>query len=354
MGPKVFISSTFYDLKFIREEIDEFVKNYKFETILFENGDIGYIPGKPLDESCYHYISKSDMVILIVGGEYGSPATDEAEDKFIEYMSITRKEFRAAKDAEVPIYVFILSEVDTEYWVYKKNFTEIENKKLKVNFHATKNINVFRFISEIRGYNNVVVNTFKKTSEIKDYLSGMWAGFFLHYLELLKTNKKNKKIENSLNTLKNNLDDINYMIDEVGKKLLGKTDTNSYEKIKEKQFLNNLKNVIANSFSIIPIFKTDPERKKFIAEFVTRLIEMLKNKTFHLYLSDDYEDVEKFYAEFKFDNVIIDNIKEGVELELSNYLEYMQKQNIKEFIINELEKDKKFCPIIYKINEKCK
>ena len=111
MGPKVFISSTYYDLKYIREDLSQFVKNYKFEAILFENGDIGYEPGKPLDESCYRYISKSDMVILIVGGLYGSPATGEIQDKFNEYMSITRKEFQAAKDADIPIFVFIDSEV---------------------------------------------------------------------------------------------------------------------------------------------------------------------------------------------------------------------------------------------------
>ena len=66
MKPRIFVSSTYYDLRYIREDIDQFVRGYRFETILFENGDIGYEPGKPLDEACYRYISKADMVILVV------------------------------------------------------------------------------------------------------------------------------------------------------------------------------------------------------------------------------------------------------------------------------------------------
>ena len=68
MKPKIFVSSTYYDLKYAREDLSNFINGYKFEPILFENGDIGYEPGKPLDESCYSNISKSDMVILLIGG----------------------------------------------------------------------------------------------------------------------------------------------------------------------------------------------------------------------------------------------------------------------------------------------
>jgi Domain of unknown function (DUF4062) len=38
--PKIFISSTFYDLKQIRSDLDNFVENLGYEPIRNEEGDI--------------------------------------------------------------------------------------------------------------------------------------------------------------------------------------------------------------------------------------------------------------------------------------------------------------------------
>ena len=46
MKPRIFISSTFYDLKYVREDISNFVKAHDFEPIMFEDGDIGYTPAR--------------------------------------------------------------------------------------------------------------------------------------------------------------------------------------------------------------------------------------------------------------------------------------------------------------------
>lgn len=339
MGPKVFISSTYYDLKYIREDLDQFVRGYRFETILFENGDIGYEPGKPLDESCYHYISKSDMVILVVGGLYGSPATGEQQDEFNEYMSITRKEFQAAKDADIPIFVFIDSDVDAEYSVYQKNYESIENQKISIAFNATKNVNVFRFIRSIRRYPNVVINTFKKSSDIKEYLANQWAGYFLNYLELRRENKRNKEIEDSLGLLKRKIDQINLMIDEVGKKLLTERETGDYEDIKKKQIISDIKNIILNSFTIVPLFQSSDEQKSFIESLVKKIASMMKDKTFYLYTAHDLEDQEKFYAMFKFDNAIIESIKPGTEFELKKYVGELQEESVQEGVVKEIIMD---------------
>lgn len=86
MKPRIFISSTFYDLKYIREHLANFVRSYGYEPILFEDGDIGYTPRKTLDSSCYESMRNSDMVILIIGGEYGSAASGENKDDFKEYI----------------------------------------------------------------------------------------------------------------------------------------------------------------------------------------------------------------------------------------------------------------------------
>ncbi|MDK7489347.1 DUF4062 domain-containing protein [Bacillus paranthracis] len=38
--PRVFISSTFYDLKYVREDIARCVRDLGYESILFEKGEI--------------------------------------------------------------------------------------------------------------------------------------------------------------------------------------------------------------------------------------------------------------------------------------------------------------------------
>lgn len=48
MKPRIFVSSTFYDLQYIREDLSNFIKAHDFDPIMFEDGDIGYTPGKPL------------------------------------------------------------------------------------------------------------------------------------------------------------------------------------------------------------------------------------------------------------------------------------------------------------------
>lgn len=47
MKPRIFISSTFYDLKYIREDLANFVRSYGYEPVLFEDGDIGYVQEEP-------------------------------------------------------------------------------------------------------------------------------------------------------------------------------------------------------------------------------------------------------------------------------------------------------------------
>jgi hypothetical protein len=94
--PRVFISSTFYDLRHIRSSLEGFIERLGYEAILSEKGKISYNPDLPLDESCYREASKADIFVLIVGGCYGSPASEENIDagpEFYErYESITKKE----------------------------------------------------------------------------------------------------------------------------------------------------------------------------------------------------------------------------------------------------------------------
>jgi len=126
MKPRVFVSSTYYDLKYIRNNIERFINQYGFESVLFESGNVYFDQNQELDISCYNEVKLCHMMLLIIGGRYGAPSSEEKQAEFIEgyeknYISITRKEFREAVSNNIPIFIFIDKNVYSEYHTFKKN-----------------------------------------------------------------------------------------------------------------------------------------------------------------------------------------------------------------------------------------
>lgn len=238
MKPRVFVSSTFYDLKYVREDIANFIKAHDFEPIMFEDGDIGYTPGKPLDKSCYETMRSADMVILIIGGNYGSPSsTDESvsEVDFGEYVSITRKEFKTAVDLGIPIFAFIEASVNVEYNIYELNKKNIQNNIANFKFSATKDINVFSFISEIKSIGNISITEFKKPSEIKDFLGKQWADMFKNYLRFLMEKEQGTKMHYSIDELCSSVKEMQILINGLFEKTFNNQKEIQYDSLKQEQ-----------------------------------------------------------------------------------------------------------------------
>lgn len=182
MQPSIFVSSTFYDLKYVRESLCNFIKNKGYTPVLSNNGDIGYSSNIPLDVSCYEAVSNCHMTVLIVGGEYGSAATGEDDsNKFNEYLSITRKEFRKANESNISIFSFVSQGVMNEYNIYRENKDNIEKGILNIKFKETKNINVFRFIEELYSL-HIPVFEFNDVNSIERTLEKQWADMLRKYL----------------------------------------------------------------------------------------------------------------------------------------------------------------------------
>lgn len=281
MKPRIFISSTFYDLKYIREDLANFVRSYGYEPILFEDGDIGYIPGKTLDSSCYESMRNSDMVILIIGGEYGSAASGEKKEGFKEYMSVTRNEFRAAVESGIPIFVMIDKKVMAEYGVYEANYDDIEKENRMMAFPATKNINVFRFIKEIKGIVTLPIQEFERSADIKGFINKQWADMFKNYLSSLRNERENKKIESSVNEMKTLIQKMNVMLDSVGKNVLSKENPKEYEAVIYKQEILDFCNTLIQTFKWEKdkIDKYLDKRQDFITNLLRCLLD-LNSKNF--------------------------------------------------------------------------
>lgn len=189
--PRIFVSSTYYDLKHIRSSLELFIESVGYDPVLSEKGDIAYTPDQALDESCYREAASCDIFVMVIGGRYGSEASSDrkrADRKFFErYDSITRKEFESAYDSDVPTFILVESGVYSEYQTYLKN-----KGNKTVRYAHVDSANIFLLIDDlISKPRNNPISTFEKSTQIEAWLREQWAGLFR---ELLKSRSQQKQL----------------------------------------------------------------------------------------------------------------------------------------------------------------
>lgn len=230
--PRVFVSSTYYDLKHIRSSLETFIESLGFDAVLFEKGDIAFHPDAALDESCYREASAADIFVLVIGGRYGSAASTAqaaTSRKFFEqYESVTRKEFEAAQQADVPTFILVDSAVHSEYQTYRRNR---DNKDIK--YAHVDSVGVFQLIESIfeKGRNNPTFG-FERATEIETWLREQWSGLFR---ELLRSRSQQKQLS-TLNSQVAELQSINETLKTYLEAVLAKvTPADAAEIIKDQE-----------------------------------------------------------------------------------------------------------------------
>lgn len=174
--PRIFISSTFYDLRQIRSELDKFIMNLGYEPVRNEEGDIPYGKDEELQKYCYREIENVDILVSIIGNRYGSPAV--IDEKEIEY-SVTQREIKTAFERNKQVYIFIDKNVLTEYETY------LLNKKNKdITYKYVDNKNIYKFIEEVKSWShNNNIKDFETADDITRYLKEQFAGLFKQYMD---------------------------------------------------------------------------------------------------------------------------------------------------------------------------
>lgn len=174
--PRVFISSTCYDLKYIRGNLQYFVKNLGYEPVLSEQGDVFYDPDKHTQDSCLSEVSTCQMFVLIIGGRFGGKYKET--DK-----SITNAEYDEAVNCKIPVFTLVEQSVHAEHHVYLKNKANSAIDATKIHYPAVDNTKIFDFIDQVRraSYNNAV-QPFLDFSDIESYLKKQWAGLMFSFL----------------------------------------------------------------------------------------------------------------------------------------------------------------------------
>lgn len=259
--PRVFISSTFYDLKHIRASLNFFIERLGYEAILNENGSIPYMPDKPLDESCYLELNNVDIFVLIIGGRYGSKAS--SENNVGDFTSITKKEYETAVGKSVPIYILIERSVYGDYEVYKKNINTTG-----ISYPYVDSINIFQFIDEIfqKTRNNPVL-LFEKFSDIENWLCAQWAGLFRELLRKRTANQEVKALSSQINILAEQNNTLKKYIEDVIKSTFEPNVANNIIQDETKR-LNIVNTLLNNSFCKVLVNDYYCNIKNIIKAFV--------------------------------------------------------------------------------------
>lgn len=171
-SPRIFISSTFYDLRQVRADLERAIKELAYEPILAERGNIPYGSEEKLEEYCYKEIGLSDIVVAIVGGRFGS-GSDERP------YSISQMELKTAVDLGKPVYIFVDQSVLSEYSTYRAN-RDVEG----INYRFVDDTRVYEFLSEVDELpaNNPIA-PFETAQDIVRFLKQQWAGLFQRFLQ---------------------------------------------------------------------------------------------------------------------------------------------------------------------------
>ncbi len=170
--PRIFISSTFYDLKHVRFDLENFIKGLGYDTIMNDRGNIPYSADRTLEDSCYDEVSRCDILLGIIGNKYGSSSNEE------DY-SISMKEIKTAIRNNKQVFIFVEKSVLNENQLYMAN-----KEKADIKYVAVDNINIHKFIEEIRSLriNNAMI-PFESSSDITTYLKEQFAGLFQRLLQ---------------------------------------------------------------------------------------------------------------------------------------------------------------------------
>lgn len=268
--PRVFISSTCYDLGEVRDSLVDFLEGLHFEPILSDKGDVFYHPDLHTHQSCITEVENCQLLILIIGGRFGG------EYKIDATKSVTNAEYLAARTLNRPVFTFIKREVYEDHRLYQRNKTkktvmkDIEFPSIDKQEYATQ---IFEFINDVRlSETNNGFFSFEYARDIKNLLGKQLAGMMYDFL-----NKRLKEKEQiKINQLLDNLTLVNKKTEEIIENIYKKVSkTDATKKIIEidkeleatrffKDIFRRFKKAKFNSKTIEEISKISPAKMSWM------------------------------------------------------------------------------------------
>jgi len=175
------------------------------------------------------------MLVLIIGGRYGSKATNEPSrrtdqegtDPCEVFNSITRKEYETARQQNIPISIFVDKNVFAEYQTFKQNR---DNRSIQYAYVDTPN--VFHLLDDIstQRYNNFV-RGFENFDDISSWLRDQWAGLFAEFLKRQNTDVALSDLSSQIQELRQ----VGSVLREYSEVMVRKIEPEEFERIFAEQ-----------------------------------------------------------------------------------------------------------------------
>ena len=222
-SPKVFVSSTCYDLGMAREQLRSFLIRVGYEPILSEYSDVLYDPRAHTHTSCIQEVPNADLVVVLIGSRFGGRIIPEALSSIDlenlvnssfdvtvldepEKLSITQLEVLKAIDSSVPVFAFVDQKVMHDHFVYQKNKDLVDEIKFPSIDKPESAKYIFEFISFLnhRNKGNSVI-PFGKLEDIEIHLKKQWGALFQR---LLREQREQQAESRKLFTITEQIEDL--------------------------------------------------------------------------------------------------------------------------------------------------
>ncbi len=205
-APRVFISSTCYDLRYIRENLKFFIRNLGYEPVLSEEGNVFYDPSLHVQDACLAELPACQMLVLIIGGRFGGRYKDSDN-------SITNTEYLEAVKMKIPIFALVEQGVYEQFRVYTSNRGNKSIDPLKITYPSADSPKIFDFINEVQNQtvNNALV-PFSDFEDIQVYLKQQWAGLMYRFLT---SESESRRVADLFASISNATDKIEFLTRQV-------------------------------------------------------------------------------------------------------------------------------------------
>jgi hypothetical protein len=171
MIPKVFVSSTMYDLQYLRDAVRQAIVEIGLEPVMSEHSEVAFTPSDTVENACYKALQECHLAVVIVGKRYGTLGKDG--------ISVTHNEFRVARDRKVPTFCL----VDKEVLAFKRVFdhsvaaADVPYPGMEAHDHT------FRFVREIaEARPNNAILSFESAQDARTHLRSQIAHLFQELL----------------------------------------------------------------------------------------------------------------------------------------------------------------------------
>jgi len=178
--PKIFLSSTCYDLKMVRSELTDFLDERGFEVINSEMDSFGITPGLNAQTACLDEVHRADYLLLLIGKRYGTTYTGSES-------SITNEEYNRAVSNGIPCIVCVLREVESHRVTYKKNPTADYS-------HIVDDHRIFHFIDYISSaHSDNWIHNFENIDDLRRILTTQFAHYLYLFSQFQRPKEKTRK-----------------------------------------------------------------------------------------------------------------------------------------------------------------